>query len=599
MLSPLFCLPPPASTQTPAALFAADRFADAARAVATDASGRNIKIRALLRLDRWDEALGEAEDAVRLFPRDADLLGLLALAQFRGGQPDDALKSARGARLMDSESYFGLLAEATLLSQWQDDDKKALPLARRAAALRPDRPEGWWILLQTLDGPQDAPKVIAALRALHPKGHPFDEQVGDIGAMTDTIAALQRTRRRLTLSRDNRLPDMARIPMARAMDMIFVDTMVNGRSVRLLFDTGASNALVLDAPIAKKVHPTFLTNTIVRGVQGKEASRLLVARNVSLGPVRLGSLPMREVADTPMCDGIFGGALLERYAVTLDFGRGELLLRRVKGGKAVGTLPPIRGAAGPIRTYTVPFRRAFGGNLYVPLRLVAPPSAPDTFSVRSPAWAILDTGAQMGLISQRLAGALGAGLPPESVRSISTSAPVGLGSTSSKIELTLAQRPFSLLLGGGLVHPVAFGIGASPLDRVISPGTGFETGAILGIPFLSRYKRATFDYPNKVLILETDESPAIAPPDAQGQADPSHVPSSTVAEGKRWVFAGKTWALLPVGTTATGVRSAAPFDLAPGYISLRRPGEKPGAPESWWLLPPKSILLPSGVWEVR
>lgn len=576
-----FVLPPVA----PAALFAQNRF-DAAAEAARKSGESQVLIRALLRLDRWDEALGEAEDAVRTRPTDADLLGLLALAQLRAGRPDDALKSARAARKLAPESYFALLAESALLSQWLNDDKAALPLAQKATKLRPDRPEGWWTLLHTLNGPKDAPSIIAKLQALKPKGHPFDEQLSDLGALNDTMEALERNRKRLESKSGAVYPDTARLPITRELGMVFVETDVNGKKVKLLFDTGASNALVLDADVARLVRPKFLSKTIVRGVQGKATSRLLVAERVSIGDVKLGRVPFREVADTPMCDGIFGGGLLDRYAVTLDFGRGELLLRRVKNGKIMGNLPPIRAAVGPVKTYTTPFRQ-FSGNLYVPLTLTASPTAEGTFSLAAPLWAILDTGAQMGLISQRLAGALATGLPAEQVRTVTTDAPAGIGTTSAKMTMTMVPRPLFLTLEGGLTQPVPYAIGASPLDKVISPGTNFETGAILGMPFYSSFRRATFDYPNKKLILETDEEKPALVPEKKPNAitNPSEVPNVPIfARNYIQIFySGTGWVQVPDDFPTKhlhGIPISLPFTIAPSYRAVKRE-DKAG----WVLIP--------------
>ena len=555
----------------PAALFAQNRFADAADA-ARKSGESQVLIRALLRLDRWDEALGEAEDAARTHPADADLLGLLALAQVRAGRPGDALKSARAARKLAPESYFALVSESMLLSQWLDNEKAALPLAQKATRLRPDRPEGWWTLLQALDGPKGAPPVIARLQALRPRGHPFEDFLSDLGTLHATMEALERNRKRLESENGTAFPDTVRLPITRELGMVFVETEVNGKKVKLLFDTGASNALVLDADVSRLVRPKFLSETIVRGVQGKAASRLLVAEKVSVGAVKLGRVPFREVADTPMCDGIFGGALLDRYAVTLDFGRGELLLRRVKNGKALGDLPPIREATGPVKSYAVPFRQ-FSGNLYVPLTLVAAQAAGPTFSLSSPLWAILDTGAQSGILSQRLAGALASGLPSEQVRTVSSEAPVGVGTTSAKMVMTMVPRPFFLTFEGGLTRPVPYGIGASPLDKVISPGTGFETGALLGMPFYAQYRRVTFDYPNKKLVLETDETEAALVPvaSADPKRDPSKAPAEPAGDGKAWVFvtSAGSWVRMSADSLPKGASAAAPFALPPGYRALK------------------------------
>jgi hypothetical protein len=147
--------------------------------------------------------------------------------------------------------------------------------------------------------------------------------------------------------------------------------------------------------------------------------------------------------------------------------------------------------------------------------------------------------------------------------------PVGIGNTKATMTMDLVQRPFTLHGAGGLVHPVRLGIGASPLDEVISPGTSFETGALLGMPFLARYRKATFDYPNRRLILEgAPPADPVTIPDAPNLA-PSRVPGPS-EEGRQWVFSSDAgWAKLPARARPEGVPTTLPIRIAPGYRAYR------------------------------
>ncbi|MGC4043511.1 MAG: aspartyl protease family protein [Armatimonas sp.] len=568
---PFLFLPQVAPPTEPTALFTAQRFAD----VAEQAAPGKLKIRALMRLDRWEQAQAEAELLVLQAPNDADSWGLLALTRLRGGQPEAAQKAVETAKKLGATSYWSLLAQATLLTVWDDKDKAANVLVKKAVAQRPNEPEGWWLALQTAETDADARPALVALKRLQPKGHPFDEFAGDYDVLLKSMTAMRESKQ--TMEHNKRqivFPPTARIPIQQAMGMVFVTVTINGVPLKLLFDTGAGTGLLVDRNRTPELHATFLTKTVIRGVQGKDESRMLRPNSVALGAVKFGPLPLRESPDTPYCDGIFGGSLLMEYAVTLDFANSEMVLKRGK------TFQPTDKKA-----YTLPFKQLFGGNLYVPIRLNAPPLGEGQkagWFVDAPFWAIIDSGAQTGLISRRLASALSLGLPDGMVRTIENNMPVGIGTSKASITMDLVQRPFSLLGPGGLSHPVRFGVGASPLDGVISPGTGFETGALLGMPFLSRYKRVTFDYPNKRLILEGAPPSELATTDTDGIRNPTRVPNSDLPEGKHWIFGSDSgWLQVSSNFAPKGTPTTLPLTIAPGYRAIR-------LDKSTWVLVPST-----------
>jgi hypothetical protein len=562
---PLFTPPP---SPDPVALFTAGRFADTVKATPPG----KLRVRALLRLDRWDEALAEAEALARRTPDDSDANGLLALALLRAGRPEEAQAAAKRA---GEGGFWALLAKATLLSVWDDKDEEAAPLVKKALALRRDEPEGWWLAAQTSQSEAEARTALARLAALRPKGHPFAEFADDLDALARTIGALRDSRRELERRRSQlRFPDTARLPFTQELGMIFVTVTINDVPLKLLFDTGAGGALVVSRSRTRRLGARFLTRTVIRGVQGKEESRMLRPRQVALGPLRFGPLPFREAGEMPVGEGIFGGALLDDYAVTIDFRASELRLKKVKPGAPA----PSGGAA------VLPFRQLFGGNLYVPLRLSAVPQDGKGFFLDAPLWSIVDTGAQTGLLSRRVAGALALGLPDEAKRTVQNDLAVGIGSTRASMTMDLVQRPFMLLGAGGLAHPVRFGIGASPLDEVISPGTSFETGALLGMPFLSRHKKVTFDYPNKRLVLEGAPPANPVTVSSNPALDPSRVPGP-LPEGKRWVFSSDAgWAQVTAGTPFRGVPTTLPIRIAPGYRAYKIDRQ------SWVLWPTDDVV---------
>lgn len=592
-------------TTKAAALFAQNRFADAV--LSARASGQSvILIRALLRLDRWDEALAAAEDALRATPENVELQGLLALAQLRGGRPEEALATARAARKRSPENYYALLAEATLLVKWLDNSEAALPLARKLVALRPDHPESWWVLAEALEGLKETLAAVARLRALKPQGYPFELMLEDYKHPKELLETAARARRLRALPSATEFPKVVRLPLYRQEEMVFAKVTVNNKNVTLLFDTGASDELALNGDVIPAVKPHYLGKGTIKGATGYEATRVFAAEKVALGPVKLGRLPFSEVRKDPeempyRYDGLFGVGLLRRYAVTLDFDRSEFLLRRVEKGQPLASLPPVRGAFGPLKTYTLPLR-LYGNHLYLRLELQAPRHGGNTSSLSCPLWAVLDTGASTNFISQRLAGVLASGLPEKSVHVTTIEMTGGIGVSQKKAEVTVLNRTLQLVASKGLLYSTEYNYGASPLDKVLSPHYGFEIGAVLGMPFLSQYRRATIDYPNQKLILETDypeKSPLTTEPaETIEKMSPAACPFRSPGElrsdleNHRWIFAGNQWALMPKGTALEGARKAAPFTIARGYIAIV------SASKNWWLLPEASRALPDGTWEI-
>ncbi|WP_309714108.1 retropepsin-like aspartic protease [Armatimonas sp.] len=596
-------------TTEAATLFTQNRFAEAV--AAARASGQSvILIRALLRLDRWDEALAAAEDAVRLAPEDIDLQGLLALAQLRGGRSDEALTNARAARKRSPENYFALLAEATLLVKWLGDQKSALPLARQLVALRPDLPESWWVLVEALEDIKETLAAVARLRALKPQGHPFEETLDTYRQPEKMLEYYTRLRELRKRPNPTEFPETLRLPFSRQKAMVFITVAVNGKDFKLLFDTGASDNLALNPDAIQKIKPSYLGEMPLQGVTGTEVTRDFVADSVRIGKLNFGWLPLTEVRKDPKdfpyrYDGLFGAGLLSRYSVTLDFGRNELVLRRSEKNGSLASLPPLRKAAGPVTTYSLPLHIS-QGRVLTHLELLAPHHKTDAAPALScPLWAEIDTGSSITLISQRIAKALAYSLPKESVHSKTTEFLGGIGTSQTKMEITAVARPLQLSSPEGLGHSMDFAVGASPLDRVLSPHSGFERGAILGMPFLQQYRRVTFDYPNKQLILETDvphkpfnmaaEKVLMSPINEPSLLKEKYPELSN----HRRVFYGNQWVAIPKGMAIApkGVRKVTPFKIAPGFIGIFDP-ESEKHSSRWLLLPEASRALPDGKWEI-
>ncbi len=196
LTGPLFAAP---VSLTPAdGLFAQGLFESArqtyANAVLTtpdDATPRIGLIRTLLRLDRWADALTEAQAAAKKFPANADAHGLLALALIRAGWQSPYAEEAKQSLTLDPNDYWGLVASGRG-AEWEGHLDDARKMFRQASTLHPELPDAWLSLIQTLDEARDTKEILAVSGIyvkLHPQGHPHQEAVEDAQDFLDNAEA--------------------------------------------------------------------------------------------------------------------------------------------------------------------------------------------------------------------------------------------------------------------------------------------------------------------------------------------------------------------------------------------------------------------------
>ena len=137
---------------------------------------------------------------------------------------------------------------------------------------------------------------------------------------------------------------------------MLVTVQINGKEFHLLFDTGA-DSLLLSRKAAKRLGLMDLAKTYVSGVQGRAAAVRQKADTLALGSVTLHSIPITVSNAMPDdSDGLFGGALLEQYAVTLDFTDNVMIISRGPGAGHI-PLPHTSVATAPLPL--------FDGHLFV------------------------------------------------------------------------------------------------------------------------------------------------------------------------------------------------------------------------------------------
>ena len=496
-------------------LFAAGKFDEArqAYAAASKTSGglapRLGLIRTLLRLDRWEEAGTESLAATTQFPKDADAHGLRALALIRAGWQPPYADEARRALALDPGNYWGLVASGRA-ADWDGHPAEARAAFRRAAAARPDLPEAWLGLLQTLSSENDAKEKQAATAGylkLNPQGQPHDRQ---IERLRDFLANADAYRRGFAgdpafqqVGADGKTTGAKPAAGAAQLKIEFVGdyavfpVTINDKKFRLLFDTGAGD-LLLTQSAARRLNLPTIAQSFLRGVSGRERTSVLKADKMGLGALTYRSIPIATLNFSPSAtDGILGGSTLDDCVITLDY------------TSASATLGPAAAAPAPLpgdHTLTLPFR-LYREHLFIPVQLNS-----------VPVWAMLDTGAEQSFFPLRLATLQLKAVPKEDYRTGFYSERSGIGDTNRRVSYIYSRDQSTVTLSQEPPLSIsADTLGQSILDKEVSPEYDFEIGMLLGVSSFTYAQRVTFDYPHRLLTFEYRDPDATTPKKKSGK----------------------------------------------------------------------------------
>lgn len=449
-------------------------------------------VQSLLRQDQWRDALKAAGAAALADPKSADASGLLALCEIRAGEPEQADMDAKAALVLDKDDYWGLVA-AGRSAIWNGHKEDGNALFLRATVLHPERPDAWLGLWQTPDGSSVMAANLAVANhylALKPKGQPFERVTPFIQNVVENETGYWRSFNAdppFHLDKADEKPGTyyAVFPIQREGKYVLVSVAINGKPFHLLFDSGA-DSLLLTKNAAKRLALPVLAKSYVGGMQGRGAAGLLRADTLNLGSITLHSIPLQVVDgyDGPG-DGLFGGAILDDYAVTFDFPNGTMTISRGPDAKHLA-LPHTSVASMPLYYYD--------GHLFV-----------SAHAGKHRVWALIDTGAETDFFSLDLTHLLSADTPKADWREGSTDIRAGIGDSAMMVDYCLTPQKVTLTFDGSLPPATLTQdglIGGSNVDHQLSPDFGFEVGLMIGVPVLAQHSRATIDYPNRRLTFE-------------------------------------------------------------------------------------------------
>lgn len=487
--------------------FAAGRFEEArqdyalaATAHPKDVAPRLNLVRTLLRMDRWPEAVAEAQQAAQELPASADAHGLLSLALIRAGWAAGCEDEAKKSLALDARDYWGLVAEGRL-ADWGGRRAEAQRLCRQATALRPDLPDAWGNLLGMLDPARDAVEmasVAAAYVKLAPHGQPHEKGVEDARNFLANTAAYERAfGGQHAFLRPPPLPttpgaggdpgteDVTTFPVSIVGNYFVLPVTIDGVRYRLLFDTGGGGGITLNRRAAGKLKLTPLAHSFLRGVNGRESSETLRAESMTVGAWTYRAIRIETTSAVfAGCDGILGGNVFRDSRVTLDAKASAVTLARRAAGGAPTARPGNRSIVIPLHFYH--------GDLFAAV-----------FLNQVPVWALTDTGASDTLLSLRLAADQLKTVPAGDSRRGSVRERHGVGDSDRNTDFIASPDESTLTLSQDPPVSVPLPtVGATDMDREVSTSMDFEVGLFLGMSSLLYAERLTFDYPRHQLTFE-------------------------------------------------------------------------------------------------
>jgi len=474
-------------------------FNDASQDESNDIAPRLGLIRTLLRMDRWPDAVTEAQAATQKFPANADAHGLLALALIRAGWLPPYADEARQSLTLDPQDYWGMIASGRS-ADWDAKREDAAALYRKASALHPELPDAWLGLLQTVSGKnasQERQAASAAYVKIDPHGQPHDREWERLNDLHVNAAAYANSFGNAPLfqriTSDSELLPSAplTLPLQFAGDYILFPVTINDHRFRLIFDTGVGRNVILSQKAAKSLHLTPLAHSFMHGLTGRENSDVLKAETMTLGALAYHSIVISTMSQSPQdADGIFGGNILRDLVVTIDFSAATATFA---SGPNAAAPPAIAGD----RVAALPFR-LYHGHLFLSVVVNS-----------RPLWALLDTGDYQSHFSLRVARELLKDVPAKQVRSGSISQ-AAIGNTEKHIDFIASRQEFNIILTEN--PPASIPVptfGKSEVDRELSPGEDFEVGLMLGMSSLTYASRLTFDYPRRLLTFEYKDPDAL------------------------------------------------------------------------------------------
>lgn len=424
------------------------------------------------RADDWGAARELADLAQRMLPDEQRLAGAVARAYWRAGQVEQA--SAAVARLPSGTNDSTSLTIALESALARGDRVAAAQWAERLYNAVPSCAHDWLILAARHTTHDEMAAAAAAVRraagvARADNGYPD-------GFLVERLQGLPEFLERIGPSPVNEVVSMGAAPLDRLFGSLpLCEGMINGKGpFRLIVDTGGSLDLSLDTQAAARAGVRGLAKANVRGVSGSSVSQQALTEELAVGAIRVRRVltriyDMPEVL-RPHADGIIGTGMFDDARLQFDFAQHELVVTASAAQDARG----VRCDA------------LFVSDAKLLLRVT---------TEGQPAWALIDTGADIVAIAPSLAARL---FPNQPLRPMA-SAGVGVGDGA---DAGLMLAPGFDLNVAGWSNSDYSGLALGALDNLLSPALGIQTSLLLGMPVLRQAQSLTIDYPRCAIWID-------------------------------------------------------------------------------------------------
>jgi predicted aspartyl protease len=341
-------------------LYRSGRFADAAARfqAVVKADPRNVQaqdglIHSWLRAQEIDKAQAAASSAVALLPTSAALVTAMGDVQFRLGQMPEAERSYLKAEGLDANNpapYIGASRVYRSYSLY----RRAYDQLDRAHQLAPNDPGVQRMWLGTLP-PSDR---IAAIEAYLASGRSEDAEettslrqyldflkatVGKSSHPCHLVSKIAQTNPKLLLLRSGQS----------RLGAIGLEVKLNGRSDRLVLDTGASGILVRSES-AEKAGLVKIADQSIGGLgdKGKQSGYVALASHIRIGELEFEDCTVRVVNSTGPSEnnGLIGTDVFGAYLIDVDIPGEKLRLSPLPKRPDEAAAPTALNSAGESRS---------------------------------------------------------------------------------------------------------------------------------------------------------------------------------------------------------------------------------------------------------
>lgn len=449
-------------------------------------------VRALLKGEHPGEAAEAAAKALTLAPRDAPLMVLLGDVYFRQARFDASKMLYLTALTTDPNSASAYAGLGRLMLTESNDRQAIRDFSRACSSGNLDIS----IALSCAQAARETTQRMDFLKqylATAPHNDPEAFERAAEGLKIEQFLAGRKTFVCTGPARGSVKLDAIR-PSPNVMGCLRVPVVVNGRKrVWLVLDTGAGGGLLLNRNVADRlgVKPLVASEAKGLGGSGSEGAHIGWVNSIRIGEFTFHNC-LVEYTDKNFegdTDGLLGARIFGRYLVSINYPKSKLNL---------APLPPIHPMklAGPhsadvpngiIPTGLEHFTRVrkFDDHLLIPTMV----------NEFSGLYFLIDTGAQMNLISERLARKIGGlNLSNRTIKGVS-GRPTEVYEARGQVALRFAD-----------FEQANAGLEAVSLDEW-SKTMGVEVSGIIGQPIL-RYLTLVIDYRDGLVNFVYDKKTA-------------------------------------------------------------------------------------------